>query len=648
MDILVTVDGLAKSFGAHDIFSNVSFTIRQGEKVGLVGVNGSGKTTLLRCLMDPAFADKGSIQFAGELRVGYVQQGFDNIGDETIWQFMMRSCPDIVELREKLKTLEAESGQAEGDALEDVLTRYGRVEARYAHLDGYHYESNIKRVLIGLGYPEPTWTHNASALSGGQKTRLMLAAALVNSPDLLVLDEPTNHLDIVMSEWLEKYLRQFRGGVLVISHDRAFLDAVVDEILEMEAGSLHRFKGNYSRYVEQKELQVLSQTRAYEAQQEYIRRTEAYIRRFKAGIKSKMARGRQSQLDRLERVEAPVQEESFELRLPHAAESADKVIMLEQLTAGYPGHPLLRNIDLVLKRGQKCAIIGPNGSGKSTLLKTILQELPPLAGEARIGNRVRIGYFSQSYERLNPNQTILDNFLTEYGLTDEETRRLLGSMLFRGEDVFKEIGSLSGGQKARLVLLKLVLDGANCLLLDEPTNHLDIMAKEAVEAALETFDGTVLLVTHDRYLVNEVADRIWAVEEGTLVNYNGNYDFYLEERAKRQTAEPAGSAKPVHNETSEKDSPREPFRKPKEAAADKPAVPNRKYSPAEAEKQLPQVELKIREYEALQKVLSGQIADPKNQADLATSERLAREYAEQQKIIDELMQKWEELMEAME
>ena len=641
MDILVTVDHLAKSFGAHDIFDKVSFTIRQGEKLGLVGVNGSGKTTLLRCLMDPSFADKGTVQYAGEIRVGYVEQGFDNIEDETIWEFMLRSCPDILSLRETMKELERESGEKTGDALKDVLDRYGRVETRYAHLDGYHYENNIKRVLMGLGYPESTWEHNALALSGGQKTRLQLAAALVNSPDLLILDEPTNHLDIVMSEWLEKYLREFRGGVLIISHDRAFLDAVVEGILEMEGGTLHRYKGNYSRYVEQKELQVLSQTRAYEAQQETIRRTEEYIRRYKAGIKSKMARGRQSQLDRMERIDAPVKEESFTLRLPHAAESAEKVIMLEHLSVGYEGNALLSDIDLVLRRGEKVAIIGPNGSGKSTLLKTILQEIPPLHGEAKIGNRVKIGYFSQSYERLD---SILDNFLTEYGMTDEQTRRLLGSMLFRGEDVYKTIGSLSGGQKARLVLLKLVLDGANCLVLDEPTNHLDIMAKEAVEAALETFDGTVLLVTHDRYLVNEVAGRIWAVEKGHLTNYNGNYDFYLEERDKRQQRE---APLPESSHRAPKEEPVKPDGS-KHRPHEEKSKNQRIYTPAEAEKLLPEVELKIREHEALQKVLSQQIADPENQMDLEKSAALAAEYEKEQQLIDGFMEKWEALMEALE
>ncbi|WP_281697360.1 ABC-F family ATP-binding cassette domain-containing protein [Acidaminococcus massiliensis] len=649
MDILVTVDGLKKSFGVHDIFQNVSFTVRQGEKVGLVGVNGSGKTTLLRCLLDPDFADGGSVKFAGDLRLGYVEQGFDDFREETVWQFMQHACPDILNLREKMRQLEEASGRAQGEELQGILDQYARTESRYAHLDGYHYENNIKRVLIGLGYPEETWQWRADKLSGGQKTRLQLAAALVNSPDLLILDEPTNHLDIVMSEWLENYLREFRGGVLVISHDRAFLDNVVEEILEMEGGTLHRFKGNYSRYLEQKEIQVLTQTRAYEAQQEYIARQEAYIRRFKAGIKSKMARGRQSQLDRLERIDAPVQEEEFQLRLPHAAECAEKVIILERLDVGYPQHLLLQDVDLTLRRGEKVAIIGPNGCGKSTLLKTILQELPPLKGEARIGNRVKIGYFSQSYERLDENQTIMENFLTEYGLTDEQTRRLLGSMMFHGEDVFKVIGTLSGGQKARLVLLKLVLDGANCLLLDEPTNHLDIAAKEAVEAALETFDGTVLLVSHDRYLVNEVAGRIWAVEDGHVTDYKGNYDFYLEERDKNRSQEAAPETLRKEKEPAAKATPA--------AAAPQTAQPEKKmekkpekkpYSPAEAQKLLPQVELKIREYEALQKVLSDKIADPSNQQDLETSTKLAEEYAEQSKILDGLMDKWEKLMESLE
>lgn len=641
MEIQLTVDNVGKSFGVHNIFKNVSFTIRQGEKVGLVGVNGSGKTTLLRYLLAPETVDEGKIKYAGELRLGYVEQGFNRFTpEESIWDFMLKACPDIVALRERLAALEESSSKLTGTALEEALDTYGKVSARYEHLDGYHYEANIKRILIGLGYREDSWEQKAINLSGGQKTRLMLAAALVNAPDLLILDEPTNHLDIAMMEWLERYLREFRGGMLLVSHDRTFLDNVTERILEMEGGKLKEFKGNYSKYLAQKEIQLLTETRAYEAQQEYIERTENYIRRFKAGIKSKMARGRQSQLDRLERLDAPVQNEEFTLRLPKATECADRVLMLEKLSVGYGNVPLVSNIDLVLKRGEKVAVLGPNGSGKTTLLKTILQEIEPLAGQAKIGNRVQIGYFSQSYERLNPQQTILDNFLIEYGYTDEQTRKLLGSMLFHGEDVFKEIGTLSGGQKARLVLLKLVLDGANCLLLDEPTNHLDIAAKEAVEAALETFDGTVLMVSHDRYLVNEVAERIWSLENGQLVDYKGNYDFYLANRQEPETVSPAAKeSAPLENKQT-KIAPKSP---------EKPVVAKKhRYSPVEAEKLLPKVELSIREQEVLLKFLEKEIALPESQADLARSTELAQEYAEKQAYIGKLMEQWEEIMESME
>jgi ATP-binding cassette subfamily F protein 3 len=640
MDIQLTVDNVGKSFGVHNIFKNVSFTIRQGEKVGLVGVNGSGKTTLLRCLLSPQEADEGSIKYAGELRLGYVEQGFDSFGTETIWEFMLKSCPDILALRSKLAELEAAGSKLHGEALKESMANYSRTSARYEHLDGYNYETNIKKVLTGLGYDETYWQQKAATLSGGQKTRLMLARALVNAPDLLILDEPTNHLDIIMMEWLEKYLRDYRGGLLVVSHDRTFLDNVVERILEMEGGRLKEFKGNYSRYLEQKEIQILTETRAYEAQQKYIETTENYIRRFKAGIKSKMARGRQSQLNRLERLEAPVQNEEFTLRLPKATESADRVLVLDKLKVGYEGNVLLSNIDLLLKRGEKVAILGPNGSGKTTFLKTILGQIPALGGDAKVGNRVKIGYFSQSYERLNPKQTIMDNFLTEYGYTDEQTRKLLGSMLFHGDEVFKEIGSLSGGQKARLVLLKLVLDGANCLLLDEPTNHLDIAAKEAVEAALITFDGTVLMVSHDRYLVNEIAQRIWSIENGHLVDYKGNYDFYLAERTKAGQAEPIKNAEEKIEEKPKAESKTQPEAHKTEK--------KHKYNPGEAAKLLPKVELSIREQEALLKVLEKTIADPSNQQDLERSRQLAEEYAEKQKYIDQLMVQWEEVMESLE
>lgn len=634
----LVVDKIAKAFGIHEIFKDVSFMVDRGEHVGLVGVNGSGKTTLLRCLLEPEQVDSGSIKFDPSITVGYVQQGFTDIRG-TLWEFMTNSCPDILALRQKMAQLELQADTLSGTELEECLEEYARVTKRYEFVDGYNFENRIKRVLIGLGYTAEWWERDAATLSGGQKTRLMLAAALVRNVDFLILDEPTNHLDIVMTQWLEKFLQEFKGGLLVVSHDRAFLDNVVGRILEMEGGRLQAFKGNYSRYLEQKAIQTATLEAAYNAQQDYIARTEAYIRRFKAGIKSKMARGRQSQLDRLERMDAPVRNEEFSLRLPPAAECAERVLIMEDLTIGYKDKPFASGINLTLRRGEKVALLGANGTGKTTLLRTLLGELAPLKGRAKIGNRVQIGYFSQSYERLKPEQTLLENFVIEYGFTEEHTRSMLGGMLFHGDDVFKRIGELSGGQKARLVLLKLVLDGANCLVLDEPTNHLDIMAREAVEAALTAFDGTVLVVSHDRYFVNEVADRIWEIENAQVKDYKGGYDFYLEEKQRLAEAALAASVS-------------EPVRKAAQPAAQVAEVPKRekqrRYSSEEAAKLLPKVELSIREQEAMLGLLEKKMADPANHADPANSAAMAAEHDEYERVIAELMEKWELLMEAAE
>ena len=636
----LVVENIAKSFGIHEIFKDVSFMLDQGEKVGLVGVNGGGKTTLLRCLLAPETVDGGFIKFEPGLRIGYVQQGFQGIGEGTLWQFLVNAGKDILELRQKMAELEKQVASAKGDELDSLLADYARVSNIYEHADGYNYENRIKIVLHGLGFPENEWDKPAENFSGGQKTRILLAAALVKEPDLLILDEPTNHLDIRMTEWLEGYLRNFKGGVLIVSHDRFFLNNVVGRVLEMEGGHLQNFKGNYDQYLAQKEIQMATMEAAYEAQQEYIARTEAYIRRFKAGIKSKMARGRQSQLNRLERIEGPERIEEFELRLPPAPESAERVLVLEELSVGYGENILLKDINLVLRKGEKTALLGPNGAGKTTLLKTILGELSPVTGKAKIGNRVKIGYFSQSYERLDPNQTLLDNFLTEYGYTMEHTRSLLGGMLFHGDDVFKEIGTLSGGQKARLVLLKLVLDGANLLILDEPTNHLDIAAREAVEAALEAFDGTVLVVSHDRYFINEVASRIWEIDNQQVNDYKGNYSFYVEEKVKRAALEAtADTGSKSDNKVVAKES---------RPVKTKPEEKQRRYSEQELEKLLAKVELNIREQEAMLKLLEKQLADPANHEDLENSARLAEEYEKMKKEIDKLMLKWEELMAAEE
>lgn len=596
--MILTVQNLTKAFGINEVLKGVSLQIENGEHVGLVGVNGSGKSTLLHCLLDFTWADGGSVKFAPQTSIGFVQQGFEGVKG-SIWDYITSVTPKVLQYKDDL--------------------------------DDYTYDARIKRVLIGLGYTEEWWQRDAATLSGGQKTRLLLACALVRNPDFLILDEPTNHLDIYMTEWLEQYLREFKGSVLVVSHDRAFLDNVVTRTLEAEVGLVKSYKGNYSRYLEQKAIEVQSQTAAYNAQQEYIAKTEAYIRRFKAGIKSKQARGRQSQLNRLERIEAPVENEEFNLRLPPATECANRVVVMDKLTIGYENNVLAKDIKLELLKGQKVALIGANGSGKSTLLKTVLGELQPLSGSVKIGNRVKIGYFSQSYERLKNEETLLDNFLREYGFTIEQTRSLLGGMLFHGDEVFKKIGDLSGGQKARLVLLKLVLDGANFLVLDEPTNHLDILARETVEAALCAFDGTVLLVTHDRYFVKEIAERIWEIAGGELHDYKGDYEFYLKQRIVRiQDSGARIEEQGLRNKG-------QGLRVEEQGAKGEEKKTEKHVDLKAVEK----VEQQIREYEAMLKYTVGKMENP----DLGQCEMemLTQEYNEYEKIVNELVEKWESL-----
>lgn len=596
--MILTVQNLTKAFGINEVLKGVSLQIENGEHVGLVGVNGSGKSTLLHCLLDFTWADGGSVKFAPQTSIGFVQQGFEGVKG-SIWDYITSVTPKVLQYKDDL--------------------------------DDYTYDARIKRVLIGLGYTEEWWQRDAATLSGGQKTRLLLACALVRNPDFLILDEPTNHLDIYMTEWLEQYLREFKGSVLVVSHDRAFLDNVVTRTLEAEVGLVKSYKGNYSRYLEQKAIEVQSQTAAYNAQQEYIAKTEAYIRRFKAGIKSKQARGRQSQLNRLERIEAPVENEEFNLRLPPATECANRVVVMDKLSIGYENNVLAKDIKLELLKGQKVALIGANGSGKSTLLKTVLGELQPLSGSVKIGNRVKIGYFSQSYERLKNEETLLDNFLREYGFTIEQTRSLLGGMLFHGDEVFKKIGDLSGGQKARLVLLKLVLDGANFLVLDEPTNHLDILARETVEAALCAFDGTVLLVTHDRYFVKEIAERIWEIAGGELHDYKGDYEFYLKQRIVRiQDSGARIEEQGLRNKG-------QGLRVEEQGAKGEEKKTEKHVDLKAVEK----VEQQIREYEAMLKYTVGKMENP----DLGQCEMemLTQEYNEYEKIVNELVEKWESL-----
>ncbi len=538
---------LTKAFGIEVIFRNVSFEIQSGEKVGLIGANGAGKTTLMRCLLGLESLDGGQVRLSAGATVGYVQQQAD-AGRATVYEYLEAAYRDILECQRRFRATEqrmaAEKDEAE---LARLMKAYAADVEYFEQAGGYQYASDIRRVAFGLGFTDDDMTRPVATLSGGQQTRLNLARALCRKPDFLFLDEPTNHLDIAMVEWLEEFLQSYAGSVFIISHDRYFLDNTVGRILELQGERLTAYSGNYSRYLEQKAHNEEALQSAYEKQQRLIAQTEEYIRRYKAGIKAKQARGRQSQLDRLERIELMRQERQLDFELPAPAECADRVAELIDVTAGYGPKTVFANQSLLIRRGEAVALVGANGAGKTTLLKLLTGALEPLAGRVKKGSRVQIGYFAQQHENLVSHNSLLDEIMGEFGFGQERARGLLGHFLFCGDDVFKRVAELSGGERARLALLKLMLSGANLLLLDEPTNHLDIAAKEAVETALAVFPGTIVAVSHDRYFLDKLAERVLELADGRLTEYIGNYSDYRSQKqlAARRAAAAAAAAPPA-------------------------------------------------------------------------------------------------------
>jgi len=663
------VGNLTKAFGTHTVFADVSFELRRGEKAGLIGANGCGKTTLLRCIMGREAADSGSVTVPAGETVGWVEQegGF---GGGTLYEELLAGFRDVLAHQAEMSRLEkAIANETEEEALAGLMKSYAAAVQRFEHGGGYGYEAAIRRVASGLGFSAEDLERPVADFSGGQKTRIGLARALVRQPDFLFLDEPTNHLDIGMVEWLEEFLREYGGAVLVISHDRYFLDQVAERILELEDGTLTAYRGNYSRYLVQKEERVASQQEAFDKQQEYIAKTEAYIDRFRAGIKSKMARGRQSQLDRLERLNAPAEKRQFTLELPMLTDSAERVAELDKVTAAYGAKEIFANLSLLLRRGQGVALVGPNGAGKTTLLKLLTGELAPVRGSVKLGSRVRLGYFAQEHEGLDPDNRMLDELMKEFGFGEEQARNYLGAMLFRGDEVYKLIGELSGGEKARLALLKLMLTGANFLLLDEPTNHLDIPGKEAVEEALGEYPGTFLTVSHDRYFLDRVADHVVELADGKLTVYVGNYSYYREKKlaAKAEAAKAeaealrlaelaAGKGKLAAGKSEAGVSvgaaaggaggglgSAEGAETAENGKGGKTAAKPRSRDRQEGERRMAALELEIREYEGLLSVLEKRLADPANHADPSASQALADEYAEIKAYLDARYEEWMEM-----
>ena len=630
--------GLGKSFGVRQVFSNVSFEIKEGDRIALVGPNGAGKSTLLKCILGIEELDEGQVVMSPVASIGYLQQDV-NLGDASLAEEIETAWEDVHALENKLQELTTYLESHE--ASESDLQRLDYLQNRLEWLGGYDYEQKTKRIVYGLGFTDEDLYKPANAFSGGQKTRINLAKALVRSPDFLFLDEPTNHLDMEMLEWLEGYLSSYRGGILIVSHDRYFMDRIVTGVVELDHHKATTYRGNYSRYVAQREERLKADTIAYEKQQEYIKKTEEYIDKYRAGIKSKMARGRQSQLNRLERLEAPETSHSLDFKFPPAAMSADKVLVLDHVSIGYKtDDPIIDDVSVVVRRGESVALIGPNGAGKSTMVKAIVGELFPTEGHIDIGNRVQVGYFSQEHEELHDRWQVVDEIINNYNFTEEKARNVLGSFLFKGDDVFKLVGDLSGGERARLALLKLFLQGDNFLILDEPTNHLDVPTREIVERALQQFGGTCFIISHDRYFLDQVSTRTLVLENKGFTEYLGNYSYYKEKLKEQQDI---AALTEVVEEV-----PKEDVKSEAKTISPSPFdEPKKKTNTYMVEKQLAEVEEEIARLEATMKMYEVQLANPVVQQDLAEMENISKQLSDTESNLQKLYEKWEHFSELL-
>ena len=657
---ILRVNGLAKAFGVEELFHDVNFEVRRGERVGFVGANGAGKSTLMKILMGQVEADGGQIQFDSADTIGYVEQQSD-FGEGTLYDEFRRAFDDIIELGERKRALEKKIAVVHD---EETMAAYSKVVEQFERLEGYDYESRIRRIAFGLGFTEEDFAKDVQHFSGGQKTRICLVKALLREPDFLFLDEPTNHLDIHMIEWLEGFLKSYNGGVLLISHDRYFLDKVATRIIELENKTVTSYEGNYTYFMKVKTQRRAALQSAYEKQQEHIRKTEEYIRKYKAGIKSKQARGRQSQLNRLERIVLPPEDASFNyFALNTPPECAQRVAELEDVSMSFGAREIFQHISLLIRNGDGVALVGPNGAGKTTLLRVLVGELESPTGRVKIGSRVKIGYFSQQHEGLHMQNTVLDEIMYEYGIGEEQARKYLGAFLFHGDEVLRRIGDLSGGEQSRVAFLKLMLTGANFLVLDEPTNHLDIPAREAVEEALMAYPGTFLAVSHDRYFLDKVANCTLELENGSITEYMGNYSYYL---MKKELAE--AEAEEEHLEAEKAAKIQEAREKEKRAKARKKAGETgssanedkakaeekakaelgriQSMSDAKRTEMIQRAEAEIAMAEAELKGLEYQMNDPAVQANPVKSQEIAEAYAAKEEEIEQRYAKWERLTEA--
>ena len=534
--MVLSCQNVGKAFHEKQVFKNCSFHIEDHEKAAIVGINGAGKTTLLRILTGELDADEGMVVWGKDVSFGYLPQNAQVEGSRSIYDEVLEAKKDVLLLEEEIRSCELQMKQAEDSALEALMEKYTQLTHRFEQADGYSCRSEVTGVLKGLGFTEEEFSKQVSTLSGGQKTRVALGRLLLTRPDLIILDEPTNHLDMSSIAWLETWLINYRGAVLIVSHDRYFLDKIATKIIELDGGKASVFSGSYSDYAVKKEQIRSAQMHAYLNQQQEIKHQEAVIEKLRSFNREKSIRraeSREKMLQKMEVLEKPTEvRDDMHIQLKPRIESGNDVLSVEGLAKAFDSQPLFCDLSFFLKRGEHVAVIGDNGTGKTTILKIINGLVDADAGEIRIGSKVQIGYYDQEHHVLHPDKTIFEEISDEYPtLTNTEIRNVLAAFLFTGEDVFKQIKMLSGGERGRVSLAKLMLSEANFLILDEPTNHLDITSKEILEDALNNYTGTVLYVSHDRYFINRTASRILELEDGKLTGYPGNYDYYLEKKA---------------------------------------------------------------------------------------------------------------------
>jgi ATP-binding cassette subfamily F protein 3 len=665
---LLTTTGLGKSFGGDNLFEGVTVEIPHGAKIALVGPNGAGKTTLIRLLIGLDEPTKGTITRARGLTMGFLPQRPEIVSDKPLWDEMLTAFDDLRRLEAKLHEMAEQIAERPDDA--DLMERYGQAQHDFELRGGYDYETRIKQVLQGLGFDADDYQKPMPILSGGQKTRALLAKLLLEAPDLLILDEPTNHLDIEAVEWLEAYLNTWRGALLLVSHDRYFMDEVATTIWEMDHGRLETYRGNYSAYLAQRQERWEYHMKMYEAERERLLKELDYIKKnIVRDSTNAMAVGRLRQISRdiigiqemglvayknapswsqtgigsvrplgVGEAEAAIKafapsmirprQVRMRLNLKANARSGDKVLMTKDLIVGYdPAAPLFRVPDLTLLRGEVAAIIGPNGVGKSTFLKTLLGNIPALGGESKLGAQVKIGYFAQAHESLDEERTIIDELYTVKPLLISQARDYLANFLFTGDDVFRPIKTLSGGERGRVALAKLALAGANFLLLDEPTNHLDIPAQEVLQNMIADFDGTVLLISHDRYLIEALATQIWALTPGQFTTFNGGYRAFV---TMREEAKQAAAQVKIAQVAG---------RKAEQRAAEK----RNGLSPREREKRIAALEAEIHQLEAKIAEIETALATASAGGAVGEVRRLGEAYTAAQAELEAKMGEWETL-----